>query len=252
MFKVEETFGRFVLAILLPGALIWTILLIAALLDPGVVCNIPGAMCCYICGILFWLSVVPGAGSLAFPVLFAPGYLIVRAVAGRIANWRPFYWIIGWGIAGLIAIVLIEVLHLIADWKFISLNINNNILSEEIFGLEIFATLFVFFGLLCGTCYWMMMPKLKAPNRQDSRNESNALRGRDREGRGQLFRLCAGLAGCVATEQPSPKSKPSFGKRSASTSTASGPTASLSPLLAASPNISRHRNDFPARFTNER
>jgi hypothetical protein len=146
---------RFLLAILGPWSAICVLVAVSVLRDPSNVCSDPG-VCCLGCVVFGYLFMVPVFGFLFAALLFVPGFLIVVFVARRIGKWRPVYWIFGWMFTGMSAVVPIVMLVVIRDRKFIAV-------SQNGYELVIFTIALVFFGLLCGICYWAMLIKASRP-----------------------------------------------------------------------------------------
>jgi hypothetical protein len=151
---------RYVGAIFVSGAGLWTLLTIRMLISPpsyADICGDPAGMCCISCAAIGWFTFVPIFGFLFALILFLPGYLFVSRIARWAASWRPVYWTGGWVVAAVTAAILFDLTLVIADRNIITLNINNGILARmarEFIGLAIG---FVVFGLLCGFSYWMIL-----------------------------------------------------------------------------------------------
>jgi len=153
---------RYVGAIFVTSVGLWLLFTIKMFVSPPSytdICGDPGAMCCLPCAVFGWFTFVPMGGFLLALILFLPGHLLVCWTARRAVWWLPSYWLAGWVVTALIAVVLFSVGGAILDRKVIALNINNGILATKAWEFIGWATVFVVFGLLCGACYWMMLKR---------------------------------------------------------------------------------------------
>jgi hypothetical protein len=157
--------ARYVGAIFLSGAALWILLSLRMLISPpsnADLCGDEAAMCCRLCALFAWFTIIPFAAFFFALIFFLPGFVTMRSIARRVAWWRPVYWVPGWVVTGVTAAVLLVVVLAVADRKIIALNLHNGILwrmAMESTGLMIGLG---FFGLLCGVCYWLMGAKRSA------------------------------------------------------------------------------------------
>jgi hypothetical protein len=154
---------RYVGAIFVSGAGLWTLLSVRMLISPpsyADICGDPAGMCCIPCAAGVWFMFVPTLDFLVALTLLLPGDLLVSWIARRATWWRPVYWIAGWVVTSVIAAVLFDVALAIGDREIIALNINNGILARKAWEFAGFAIGFAVFGLLCGLCYRMMLVRV--------------------------------------------------------------------------------------------
>lgn len=158
----------YIAAILLSGGALWTLMTFKMVISPpsyADVCGDENAMCCLPCAVAAWFTIVPFVAFLFALIFFLPGYVTMRAIARRVARWRPIYWIPGWAVTGVLAAVLLAVGFAINDREFIVLNIDNGILWRRAVETVGFMIGLGFFGMLCGICYWLRDKRRASRNR---------------------------------------------------------------------------------------
>jgi hypothetical protein len=153
--------GAYLLGILVPWVAFCALYIAAMLIEPATVCSPPEAMCCYICAVIMWLTVIPFVGYIIVVLIFAPGIFLVAFIARRVRRWRPVYWLFGWTAAGMLSVIPVATFGIIYDRQIIAININNGILTRLAYDYGLSAIGLGFFGLMCGICYWAILVKTK-------------------------------------------------------------------------------------------